>query len=61
MTMEDVSKAGAFMLSGMSSGITGERMHVDCGYHAQGMVNLERIKETGDLLLEYAERLDEKE
>ncbi|MDR3126232.1 MAG: enoyl-ACP reductase [Rickettsiales bacterium] len=61
MTMEDVSKAGAFMLSDMASGITGERLHVDCGYHAQGMVNLEHIRETSELLLEYAERLDKKE
>ncbi|MDR1009404.1 MAG: enoyl-ACP reductase [Rickettsiales bacterium] len=61
MTMEDVSKAGMFMLSDLSSGITGEVLHVDCGYHAQGMVNLNHVKESGDLLLEYAGRLDKKE
>ncbi|MDR0367105.1 MAG: SDR family oxidoreductase [Rickettsiales bacterium] len=58
MTMEDVSKAGMFMLSDLSSGITGERLHVDCGYHAQGMVNLAHTKESGELLIEYAGRLD---
>lgn len=61
MTMDDVSKAGMFMLSDLSSGITGERLHVDCGYHAQGMINLAGVKASGDLLLEYAERLGKKE
>jgi enoyl-[acyl-carrier protein] reductase I len=61
MTMEDVSKAGMFMLSDLSGGITGERLHVDCGYHAQGMVNLENVRQSGELLLEYADRLERKE
>ncbi|MCL2439799.1 MAG: enoyl-ACP reductase [Alphaproteobacteria bacterium] len=60
MTMEDVSKSGMFMLSDLASGITGELLHVDCGYHAQGMVNLNHIKESGDMLHEYAGRLENK-
>ncbi len=61
MTMEDVSKSGLYMLSDLSSGVSGELHHVDCGYHAQGMVNLNNVKDSGDLLIEYAGRLDRKE
>lgn len=37
ITLEDVGKAGLFLLSDMSSGITGEVMHVDAGYNVIGM------------------------
>lgn len=33
VTGEDVGKAGVFLLSDMSSGITGEILYVDCGYN----------------------------
>ena len=33
---EEVGKAGMFLLSDLASGITGEIMHVDCGYNAMG-------------------------
>jgi enoyl-[acyl-carrier protein] reductase I len=33
---EEVGRVGAFLLSDMSSGITAEIMHVDCGYNAMG-------------------------
>jgi len=33
---EEVGSAGMFLLSDLSSGITGEIMHVDCGYNAMG-------------------------
>ena len=33
---EEVGKAGMFLLSDMSSAITGENVHVDCGYHIMG-------------------------
>ncbi len=36
-TIEDVGGAGLYLLSGLSSGVTGETHHVDCGYHAVGM------------------------
>ncbi len=60
MTMEDVSKTGLYILSPLASGVTGEVLHCDCGYHAQGMVNLEHVKESGELLTQYAERLSHK-
>ena len=37
VTLEDVGKSGLYMLSDMSSGVTGEVHHVDCGYHVVGM------------------------
>lgn len=32
VTIEDVGKAAAFLLSDMASGVTGEILHVDCGF-----------------------------
>ncbi len=37
VTGEDIGNAAVFLLSKASSGITGEIMHVDCGYNALGM------------------------
>tara|TARA_R110002050_G_scaffold1262_2_gene8969 strand:+ start:4569 stop:5384 length:816 start_codon:yes stop_codon:yes gene_type:complete len=36
-TQEDVAGAGLYLLSGLSSGVTGEVHHVDSGYHTVGM------------------------
>jgi len=33
---EEVGKAGMFLLSDLASGITGEVLHVDCGYNIMG-------------------------
>ena len=35
--LEEVANAALFLLSSMSSGITGEVLYVDCGYHIMGM------------------------
>ncbi len=37
VTLGDVGGAGLYLLSPLSSGVTGEVHHVDCGYHAIGM------------------------
>ncbi len=37
ITNEEVGKAGLYLLSDLSSGVTGENHHVDCGYHTVGM------------------------
>jgi enoyl-[acyl-carrier protein] reductase I len=37
VTIEDVGEAGAYLLSDMSRGVTGEVHHVDAGYHVVGM------------------------
>ena len=37
VTLNDVGGAGLYLLSDLSSGVTGETHHVDCGYHVVGM------------------------
>jgi enoyl-[acyl-carrier protein] reductase I len=37
VTLEDVGKTAVYLLSDMSSGVTGEIHHVDAGYHIVGM------------------------
>jgi enoyl-[acyl-carrier protein] reductase I len=46
ITHEEAGKSGAFLLSDMSAGITGEILHVDAGYNAMGSPGrlLDRIK-----------------
>ncbi len=36
VTHQEVGRSGAFLLSDMSDGITGEILHVDCGYNIMG-------------------------
>ncbi|TWU04573.1 enoyl-ACP reductase FabI [Stieleria varia] len=44
---EEVGRTGAFLLSEASSGVTGEILHVDGGYHAMGSPGrlLDRVKD----------------
>ena len=39
VTIEEVGGAGLYLLSDLSSGVTGEVHHVDAGYHVVGMKN----------------------
>ncbi|AQS87264.1 enoyl-ACP reductase FabI [Neoasaia chiangmaiensis] len=39
VTLKDVGGSGMYFLSDLSSGVTGEVHHVDCGYHMVGMKN----------------------
>lgn len=50
VTIEDVGRSGLFLLSDLGSGVTGEVMHVDAGYHTVGMVAVDSAAETADLL-----------
>ena len=36
VTHEEVGNSGAFLLSDLSNGITGEVLHIDAGYNAMG-------------------------
>jgi enoyl-[acyl-carrier protein] reductase I len=40
-TIEDVGGAGLYLLSDLSSGVTGEIHHVDSGYHVVGMKSVD--------------------
>ena len=46
VTHEEVGRTGAFLLSDMSTGITGEILHVDAGYNVMGSPGrwLEQLK-----------------
>lgn len=44
-TADEVGWAAAFLCSGLASGITGETLHVDKGYHAMGMQAEDRLGE----------------
>lgn len=44
-TADEVGTAAAFLLSPLASGITGETLHVDKGYHAMGMQAEDRLGE----------------
>ncbi len=37
VTIEDVGKSALYLLSDLASGVTGENLHVDAGYHVVGM------------------------
>jgi len=37
VTIEDVGRSALYLLSDLSSGVTGEILHVDAGYHTIGM------------------------
>ena len=41
VTPEDVGKTAVYLLSDLSSGVTGDVIHVDSGYHAMGMYGIE--------------------
>ena len=50
VTINDIGRAGLFLLSDLSSGVTGEVIHVDSGYHTVGMMAVDSIAETAELL-----------
>ena len=37
ITQDEVGKSALYLLSDLSSGVTGENLHVDAGYHVVGM------------------------
>ena len=46
----EVGNAGLFLLSDLGTGVTGEVMHVDAGYHVVGMVKTSSAKQIAELL-----------
>lgn len=50
VTIEDVGKSGLYFVSDLSSGVSGEVHHVDCGYHVVGMLAPESAQGISDLL-----------
>lgn len=54
VTIEDVGRSGLFLLSELGSGVTGEVLHVDAGYHTVGMLSVDSVAETAELLASMA-------
>lgn len=50
VTIDEVGNLGLFLLSDMGSGITGELIHADAGYHSVGMVQIDGAEQTAELL-----------
>ena len=50
VTIEDIGRSGLFLLSDLGSGVTGETLHVDSGYHTVGMLAVDSVPETAELL-----------
>ena len=50
ITLNDVGGAGVFLCSDLASGITGEIIHVDAGYHLNGMMSLKNAHKSAELL-----------
>jgi enoyl-[acyl-carrier protein] reductase I len=50
VTVDDVGRSGLFLLSELGSGVTGEVLHVDSGYHTVGMVQVDSAEKTAELL-----------
>ena len=52
VTQEEVGMAALGLLSSIGTGITGEVLHVDCGYHIQGMLRMKNIEQNVEVLTE---------
>jgi len=50
VSTEEVGNAGLYLLSNLGSGVTGEVMHVDAGYHVVGMIKTSSAKQLSELL-----------
>ena len=53
VTQEEVGNAALALLSPLGAAITGEVLHVDCGYHSIGMVSLDNAHESGQVLMDF--------
>lgn len=50
ITTDDVGKTGLYLCSDLSSGVTGEVIHVDAGYSLNGMMRLDTAVKSAELL-----------
>jgi enoyl-[acyl-carrier protein] reductase I len=53
VSTEEVGNAGLYLLSDLGSGVTGEVMHVDCGYHVVGMIKTSSAQQLSELLAKF--------
>ena len=50
VTIEDVGGSGLYLLSELGSGVTGEVLHVDSGYHVVGMLATDSAPQLAEML-----------
>ncbi|WP_366553488.1 enoyl-ACP reductase FabI [Aquibaculum sediminis] len=50
VTLDQVGGSALYLLSDLSSGVTGEVHHVDSGYHTVGMMEVDAVPQIRDLL-----------
>jgi enoyl-[acyl-carrier protein] reductase I len=50
VTQTEVGKSALYLLSDLGSGVTGENLYVDAGYHVVGMVAVDNAGQTAELL-----------
>ena len=53
VTIEEVGNAGLYLLSELSSGVTGEVHHVDAGYHVVGMLAVDAAAGVAEMLANF--------
>jgi enoyl-[acyl-carrier protein] reductase I len=56
VTIDEVGKAGLYLLSDLGSGVTGEVHHVDAGYHVVGMLQVDAIPAVAEMLATFKPR-----
>ena len=56
VTLDDIGNAAVYLLSDLSSAVTGEIQHVDCGYHTVGMLAVDEAKNVSELLSEFSDK-----
>jgi enoyl-[acyl-carrier protein] reductase I len=50
VTLEDIGGSGIYLLSELSSGVTGEVHHVDAGFHVVGMLAADAAADVREML-----------
>jgi len=53
VTQDEVGAMAVALLSPLSVAVTGEVVHVDCGYNVTGMVSLRNARESGEVLSDF--------
>jgi len=53
VALEEVGNAALYLLSDLSSGVTGEVHHVDSGYHVVGMLAVDAASDVADMLTNF--------
>lgn len=53
VTQNEVGNMALSLLSDLGSAVTGEVLHVDCGYNTLAMININNAAESGEVLIEF--------